>query len=88
MSSVNKLNVSDLVYKSAVCFTRAVKSAFERGTSKEFHTTQLFVFVSQGIRAITKPLAAIQRTKIPMHCEVWVNAWLKLHGNQGTRALK
>ena len=49
-----------------MCFTRAVKSAFERGTSKGFHTRQLFGIVTQGIRAITKPSVAIQRTKIPV----------------------
>ena len=66
MSSVNKLDVPNLSYDSALCFTRAVKSALEEGTSKGFDTTQLFAIVTQGIGAITKPLAAIQRTKIPV----------------------
>ena len=37
----------------------------ESGTSKEVHTPQFFGIVTQGIGAITKPLAAIQKTKIP-----------------------
>ena len=65
-SSVNKLDVSDLSYSSAVCFTRAVKSAFEEGTSKGFHTTKLFGIVTQGILAITKHLVTIQRNNIPV----------------------
>ena len=61
---VNKLEVSDIRYNFAVCFTRTVKSAFEGGTSEGFYTTQLFGIVTQG--PITKPLAAIQRSKIPL----------------------
>ena len=60
--SVNKLDALCLSYD----FVGAVKSALERGTSKGFHTTQLFGFVTQGIGPITKPLAAIQKTKIPL----------------------